>query len=94
LKIYQSPKNEGEKLHPDFDYTIGDVICAIQEEMALTVEDVLARRTRILFLNAKAAIEFAPKIAEIMAQELGKDELWQKEQVKNFNETAKNYLAN
>jgi glycerol-3-phosphate dehydrogenase len=92
LKIYQSPKNEGEKLHPDFDYTVADVVCAVREEMALTVEDVLARRTRMLFLNAKTAVELAPKIAEIMAQELGKDELWQKEQVRNFNEIAKNYL--
>jgi glycerol-3-phosphate dehydrogenase len=93
LKIYQSPKNEGEKLHPDFDYTVADVVCAVREEMALTVEDVLARRTRMLFLNAKTAVELAPKIAEIMKNELGKDELWQTEQVKNFNEIAKNYLV-
>lgn len=94
LKIYQTPKNEGKKLHPDFAYTVEDVVCAVREEMAEMVEDVLARRTRILFLNAKAAIEIAPKVAEIMKQELGKNKAWQTEQVKNFSEVAKNYLAN
>lgn len=93
LKIYQSQKNEGEKLHPDFHYTIGDVICAAQSEMAQTVEDVLARRTRILFLNAKVAIEIAPKIAEILAKEFGKDKDWEIEEVKKFKEIAKNYCV-
>jgi len=93
LKIYQSPKNEGEKLHPDFAYTVGDVLCAVREEMAETVEDVLARRTRILFLNARAAVELAPKIADLMAAELGKNKTWKTEQVKTFEQIAKNYLA-
>ncbi len=93
LKIYQSPKNEGKKLHPDFAYTVGDVICAVREEMAETVEDVLARRTRILFLNARAAIDLAPQVADIMAAELGKNKTWKTEQVKAFNQIARNYLA-
>ncbi|MBX7172632.1 MAG: glycerol-3-phosphate dehydrogenase/oxidase [Pyrinomonadaceae bacterium] len=93
LKIYQSPINEGEKLHPDFDYTIEDILCAIREEMALSVEDVLARRTRILFLNAKAALEIAPQIAEIMAKELGKDETWKIEQLNSFQKVAECYTA-
>jgi glycerol-3-phosphate dehydrogenase len=93
LKIFQSPKNEGEKIHPNFDYTVGDLLCAVREEMAQTVEDVLARRTRILFLNAKAALEIAPKIAEMMAVELGKNKMWKNEQIKSFSETAQNYLA-
>ena len=94
LKIYRSPKNEGEKLHPDFDYTVEDVICAMRDEMALTVEDVLARRTRILFLNARAAIDLAPKVAEIMTKELNKYKGWKSEQVKSFIETAQKYLVN
>ncbi len=94
LKIHQSPKNEGEKLHPDFDYTVGDVLCAVREEMALTVEDVLARRTRILFLNAKAAIDLAPKVADIMAEELNKYKAWKSEQVKSFIEIAQKYIVN
>ena len=51
-------------------YTVAEVVWAVRYEMARTIEDVLARRIRILFLDAKAAIEAAPKVAEIMAQEL------------------------
>jgi glycerol-3-phosphate dehydrogenase len=93
LKIYQTPENKGEKLHPNFAYTVEDVVCAVCDEMARTVEDVLARRLRILFLNAKVAIELAPRIAEIMAEELGKNETWKAEQVQTFHEIAKNYLV-
>ena len=60
-----------EKLDPDFEYTKADVVNAVRNEMAQTIEDVLARRTRILFLDAEAAIRLAPKISEIMASELG-----------------------
>ncbi len=91
LKIYQTAENVGELLHEKLAYTVADVIEAVKNEMARTVEDVLARRTRALFLNVKVAIEIAPKIAEIMAKELGKDEIWQAEQVKQFQQVAKNY---
>ena len=83
-----------ELLHPDLPYTRKDVTCAVRDEMAVAVEDVLARRTRALFLNARAAIEIAPQVAEIMAQELGKDKDWIAKQLEDFNETAKNYLGN
>ncbi len=92
LKIYQTPINSGEKLHENFEYTVEDVICAVRDEMARTVEDVLARRLRILFLNAKVAIEIAPKVAEIMANELGRDVDWQKDQIVKFTEIARHYL--
>src|SRR5699024_6584770 len=59
-----------KRLHPDHDNTIAEVIWAIRKEMAERVEDVLARRTRLLFLDAKAAIDVAPKIAEIFQEEL------------------------
>lgn len=65
---------------------------AIQEEMCMTVEDFLARRCRQLFLNATAAIELAAEVAAIMAGKLNKDEYWIKQQINNFNETAKNYV--
>ena len=103
LKIYSSDAEEiekliaenpamSEKLHADLSYTQAEIIWAIRNEMAQTVEDILARRTRALFLNAKASIGIAPKIAEIMAQEIDKDEIWIAEQIQHFNETAKNYL--
>ena len=61
--------------------------------MALTAEDVLARRTRSLFLNVDASIAIAKTVAEIMAEELGRDRVWIEKQVREFNETARNYRS-
>ena len=81
-----------EKLHEDLPYSAAEIVWATRFEMAQTLEDVLARRTRALFLDARAAIEIAPRTAEIMARELEKDKFWIDEQIKSFVETAKNYL--
>jgi len=81
-----------EKLRIDLPYVVAEVIWAIRFEMARTLEDVLARRIRLLFLNAKAAIDIAPKVAGIMAQELGVDETWQAMQIEAFNQVARQYL--
>ncbi|MFB3902640.1 MAG: FAD-dependent oxidoreductase [Acidobacteriota bacterium] len=81
-----------ERLHHSLTDTRQDVLRGVREEMACTVEDVLARRTRALFLDARAAIEIAPEVAAIMAQELDRSEAWQQEQVASFVELAKNYL--
>ncbi|MDL2303296.1 glycerol-3-phosphate dehydrogenase/oxidase [Dysgonomonas sp. OttesenSCG-928-D17] len=81
-----------EKLHPSYDYTGAEVAWAVRKEMALTVEDVLARRLRALFLDARAAIDMAPKVASIMAKEMGMNTSWEKDQVSEFIELAQNYL--
>ncbi|MCY7347213.1 MAG: hypothetical protein LH614_13450 [Pyrinomonadaceae bacterium] len=81
-----------EKLHEDLPYCAAEIVWAIRFEMAHTVEDVLARRTRALFLDARAAVQIAPRVAEIMAREMGKDNAWINAQIEKFNETAKNYL--
>jgi len=60
-------------------------------EMARTVEDVLARRTRLLFLDVRAAMDRAPQVARELAAELGRDEAWQKTQLLAFEETAKHF---
>ena len=83
----------GQPLDSQLPYLAAEVAWAARMEMARAVEDVLARRTRALFLNAKAAIRSAPKVAEILAKELGKDGRWQTGQLARFNETAKGYLA-
>jgi len=87
-------KNMGEKLHPDYEYTAGEVIWSIRNTMARNVEDFLARRIRILFLDANAAIEMAPIVAKLMAKELNKNHKWVKEQITLFNNVAKRYLIN
>ncbi|MFT3750070.1 MAG: glycerol-3-phosphate dehydrogenase/oxidase [Agriterribacter sp.] len=81
-----------EKLHPDFEYTKAQVIWAIQHEMAITIEDVLARRIRLLFLDAHAALATAPLIASIMAAELNKDEIWVKNELEHFEMLAQRYM--
>lgn len=70
-----------------------DVIWAARNEMARTVEDVLARRTRYLFLNAAASLQAAADVAEILAAELDRDETWQRQQVDEFSSVAQNYLS-
>jgi len=64
---------------------------SVQDEMCMTVEDFLSRRTRQLLLDAAVAKEKAPEVATIMSEELNKDENWIKEQINNFNEVARNY---
>jgi glycerol-3-phosphate dehydrogenase len=60
--------------------------------MARTLEDVLARRTRALFLDARASIEAAPQAARLLAEELGHDDLWQHKQVAAFDAVAAQYV--
>jgi glycerol-3-phosphate dehydrogenase len=64
----------------------------VQQEMCMTTEDFLSRRTRQLLLDASIAIEKAPFVSEVMAEEMGKDEDWAKEQINNFKSLAANYL--
>ena len=78
-------------MHPDLTYCGAEVIWAVRHEMARTVEDVLARRTRALFLNASAAIALAPRVAEIMANEFGEGSEWIDGQISAFNAVAENY---
>lgn len=79
------------RLHPALPYTRAEVVWAASHEMARTVEDVLARRTRALFLNARAAIDMAPAVAAILAPLLGRDARWMSEQVAAFTRVAEGY---
>jgi glycerol-3-phosphate dehydrogenase len=68
------------------------VTWAVQEEMACTVEDVLARRTRALLLDARESIRISGTVAEIMAKALGKDENWVQQQVQAYGAMAGKYV--
>ncbi|MFH1000705.1 MAG: glycerol-3-phosphate dehydrogenase/oxidase [Bacteroidota bacterium] len=83
-----------EKLHPDYPFLVGEILWAVREEMALKVNDFLSRRTRWLFLDAKASISVAPKVAEIMAVELGENSEWIKSETESFIQLAATYLLN
>ncbi|HEX9079047.1 MAG TPA: glycerol-3-phosphate dehydrogenase/oxidase [Desulfuromonadaceae bacterium] len=81
-----------EPLHPELPYLACQVIWAVRREYARSVEDVLGRRTRALFLDARASMAMAPAVARLMAAELGRDEAWQERQVADFLALAKGYL--
>lgn len=82
----------GEKLHPRLEFVKAEVVWAVTNEMARTLEDVLARRVRILFLDAKAAIEVAPEVAELIATFLNKDDAWKQSQIAEFTQLANRYI--
>ncbi|WOO42203.1 glycerol-3-phosphate dehydrogenase/oxidase [Rubellicoccus peritrichatus] len=82
-----------EPLHPRLPYCKGEAIWAAREEMARSVEDILARRTRSLLLDAQASIEAAPLVGQLLAKELGQDETWGKQSADTFIEIAKGYLV-
>ncbi len=91
-KLIATDPSLGDPLHPALPYLKAEVIWAARHEMARTVEDTLARRTRALFLNARAALEMAPTVADLMAAELGWDNLTRTNQLAAFREVARNYL--
>lgn len=82
-----------ERLHPALPYLAAEVAWATRSEMARTVADLLARRTRALFLNTAASVEMAPRVADLMARELGRGAEWAKSQVETFTEVAKGYRS-
>ena len=81
-----------ERLHPALPYRASEVVWAARFEMARTVEDVLSRRLRALLLDARASVEMAPRVAELMAAELGYGGDWVESQVAEYGELAKGYL--
>lgn len=80
------------QLHPNLPYRAVEVVWAARHEMARCVADVLARRTRALLLDAAASMAIAPAVAQLLAQELGRDEKWQAQQVAQYRELAQAYL--
>ena len=102
LYQYGSDKPHIEKLKKENEYfatplskktkiTVAQVIWAVRNEMARTVEDVLARRTRVLFSDSKLAGELAPVVADIMMKEFNYDQEWRKNQVDEFCQLARSY---
>jgi len=92
VKLRDEAAGNEQKLHQGFDYTVAEVVWAVRREMARTVDDVLARRVRALYLDARASVEMAPKVAAIMAKELGKDQQWEEQQVADYKLIAEGYI--
>lgn len=80
------------RLHPRLQFTKAEVVLAVRNEMARTIDDVLARRVRVLFLDAKAAIEIAPLVGELIREELNQTAAWKAEQISDFVKMAEQYV--
>lgn len=92
MKLVNEDPSLGEKLHAKLSYIKAEVIWAVREEMARKIEDVLARRMRALFLDARASIEMAAEVAGLMATELDWDEDQVAKEIKAYTELAKGYI--
>lgn len=92
-RIQEQPALQ-EVLSEQLNITKAQVVWAVQQEMARHVEDVLARRIRALFLDAREALRIAPAVAAIMAHELQKDNTWVQQQLESFTTLANGYLLN
>ncbi|MBZ5858500.1 glycerol-3-phosphate dehydrogenase/oxidase [Flavihumibacter profundi] len=95
LKIKQLELNQpelSEKIHERLPYTKATIVWAAREEMCMTVDDALSRRTRAILLDAAAAIEATPVVAHLLATEYGYTKQWEDEQVAAFQSIAQNYL--
>lgn len=90
--LIQADSTLGVRITPELPNVEAEVLWAVRQEMARTVEDVLARRTRTLLLDAKASIVSAKRVAELMAKELGKDAAWEAAVVEQYHQVAERYL--
>ncbi len=90
-EIAKEHEDWDQSLHPNLNCRPAEVVWAVRSEMARTVEDVLARRTRSLLLDARASIEIAPEVARLMADEMGKDQEWIDNQIEEYTELAEGY---
>lgn len=90
--LTEEDKTLGESIHPAFPFIKAEIIWAVKNEMCITVEDFLSRRTRALLLDARVAMEAAPVVAEIMATQLHKNNDWIQQQINSFTSIAIKYL--
>ncbi len=95
-EVLKIAKKEGmsELLSPVLGVMKAQVVWAVKNEMARTVEDVLARRVRCQLLDAKESIRMAPAVAKLMAKELGENETWVLDQVEEYKSVTANYILN
>ncbi|RNC83048.1 MAG: glycerol-3-phosphate dehydrogenase/oxidase [Balneola sp.] len=93
-RLLKEQSDLSEKVHPDLPYIKAEVIWAIRNELAVTIDDVLSRRTRALLLDAEASVEAAPLVGRMLADEFGFDEAWVIQEVKEYEAMARNYIIN
>jgi glycerol-3-phosphate dehydrogenase len=90
--IIESNPEYAHPIHADYHYQLAEIIYAVRHQMATNVEDILSRRIRLLYLDARLAMQVAPNIAMVLSKELNKDQNWIQQQVVAFNELASTYI--
>ncbi len=90
-RLIDADTHMAEPLHPRLAITGAEVQWACRNEMARTIDDALARRTRALLFDAEAAVQAAPRVAEILRRELGRDASWAQAEVEAFTAIAAGY---
>ena len=91
LELSKEIENGNEIISKEQNIIKAQIVWAVKNEMAINIEDFLSRRTRLLLLDQKEAVRIAPIVAEVMAKELGKDEVWQKNEIESFKNIAEIY---
>ncbi len=91
-KLVSANPELGALLHPHLPYNKATIIWAVEQEMCMTIEDALSRRTRALLLDAKAAIEAAPAVAQLMAATMKQGPDWIQKELETFYAIARHYL--
>ena len=94
LEIEEQMPFHQEQIHPKLPFSVAEVIFSCRFELAIKIEDFLARRSRALLIDAQSAIEAAPLVAQIMAKELGYDSNWVEKEIANFRKLAEIYSLN
>ena len=92
-KIVAENPEMNQLIHENFDFIKAEIIYAIRHQMAMSLEDILARRIRILYLDAKVAIQVAPEVARIMSKEMNKNTEWTLKEINNFTILANQYIV-
>jgi len=92
MSLIRDKKASADLIHRRLPYIQAEITWAVQQEMCMTLEDALSRRTRSLLLDTAAAVEAAPLVADILAAELSMDDSWKHAQVNQFRQLAASYL--
>jgi glycerol-3-phosphate dehydrogenase len=92
-KIVSENPEMNQLIHENFDFIKAEIIYAIRHQMAMSLEDILARRIRLLYFNAKVAIQVAPEVARIMSKEMNKNADWTIKEINSFSTLASQYIV-
>ncbi len=93
VSLCEADPTLAQPLVPGLPYIKAEAVYSARHEMAITLADVLTRRTRALILNRAASIQAAPEVAALVGAELGWDAAERDRQVSRMRAKAEAELA-